>query len=58
MLADRPESAGAVLEVLDRVDPTQKSASRDSGANPLDRLARGVFVGRERELERATYCRG
>ena len=30
-----------------------KSASHsDSSANPLDRLARGVFVGRERELER------
>ena len=50
---DRPESASAVAEVLGRVDPTLKSASHsDSGTNPLDRLARGVFVGRESELER------
>ena len=49
--SDRPESAVAVLEVLDRVNPEARSA-RDSGANPLDRLARGVFVGREGELER------
>ena len=35
------------------MDPEARSASHsDSSANPLDRLARGVFVGRERELER------
>ena len=49
---DRPESAASVLEVLDRVDPAQGSATRDSQSNPLDRLRRGVFVGRERELDR------
>ena len=49
---DRPASASEVLESLSRVDPSAKSASRDSSANPLDRLARGVFVGREGELER------
>ena len=49
---DRPASATEVLEALARVDPSAKSASRDSSANPLDRLARGVFVGREGELER------
>jgi len=51
--ADRPASASEVLAALEAVDPNAKSASHsDSSANPLDRLARGVFVGRERELER------
>jgi eukaryotic-like serine/threonine-protein kinase len=48
---ERPESAAAVLSALERVDPAQKSASH-SESNVLDRLARGVFVGRERELDR------
>ena len=48
---DRPASAAEVLAVLDGIDPEARSAS-DSQANPLDRLARGVFVGREAELER------
>jgi hypothetical protein len=47
----RPESATEVLAALERVDPTQTSASH-SESNVLDRLARGVFVGREQELER------
>ena len=35
------------------VDPDARSASHSGAtANPLERLARGVFVGRERELER------
>ncbi len=51
--AERPSSATEVLEALERVDPEARSASHsDSSANPLDRLARGVFVGREHELER------
>ncbi|MEZ4552288.1 MAG: protein kinase [Dehalococcoidia bacterium] len=51
--ADRPASASEVLTALEAVDPGARSASHsDSSANPLDRLARGVFVGRERELER------
>lgn len=51
--ADRPARATEVLAALEAVDPNAKSASHsDSSANPLDRLARGVFVGRERELER------
>ncbi len=51
--ADRPASASEVLAALEAVDPQARSASHsDSSANPLDRLARGVFVGRERELER------
>ena len=49
----RPASAAEVLAVLERIDPGQPSRSHSSDtANPLDRLARGVFVGRERELER------
>jgi tetratricopeptide (TPR) repeat protein len=48
---ERPASAAEVLEVLDSIDPDARSAS-DSQLNPLDRLARGVFVGRESELER------
>ncbi|MCH8160602.1 MAG: protein kinase, partial [Chloroflexi bacterium] len=47
---DRPQSAAEVREALGRVDPTEKSASHEQG-NVLDRLARGVFVGREKELD-------
>jgi class 3 adenylate cyclase len=47
----RPQSAADALATIERVDPTQKSASH-SESNVLDRLARGVFVGREQELER------
>ncbi len=51
--AQRPASAAAVVASLEGIDTTQRSRSRsDSAANPLDRLARGVFVGREKELER------
>ncbi|MBI5948988.1 MAG: protein kinase [Chloroflexi bacterium] len=48
---DRLKSADAVLAALEKVDPAQKSASH-SDSNVLDRLARGVFVGRDRELEK------
>jgi tetratricopeptide (TPR) repeat protein len=48
---DRPASAAEVLAALEAVDPEARSAC-DSQLNPLDRLARGVFVGREAELER------
>ncbi len=48
---ERPASATEVLEALERIDPSQRSASH-SESNVLDRLARGVFVGREQELER------
>jgi hypothetical protein len=51
--SDRPASATEVRAALEAVDPEGRSVSHsDSGANPLDRLASGVFVGRERELER------
>jgi tetratricopeptide (TPR) repeat protein len=49
--AKRPSSAVEVLTALDHVDPAQKSASH-SDSNVLESLARGVFVGREKELER------
>ncbi|MCI0856932.1 MAG: protein kinase, partial [Chloroflexi bacterium] len=48
---ERPDGAAAVLEAIERVDPTEKSASH-SDSNVLDRLALGVFVGREKEMER------
>ncbi len=48
---ERPASAEEVLAMLERVDPAGKSASH-SDSNVLDRLALGVFVGRESELER------
>jgi len=49
--AKRPASAVEVLTALSHVDPAQKSASH-SDSNVLESLARGVFVGREKELER------
>ena len=51
--ADRPASAADVLAALEHVDADVASASHsDPQTNPLERLAGGVFVGRERELER------
>jgi class 3 adenylate cyclase len=49
--ADRFASADDVLAALEAVDPGQKAASH-SESNVLDRLALGVFVGREQELAR------
>ena len=50
---DRPESAAAVRQALAAVTPTTASAPASSASevNPLDRLAGGVFVGREREMD-------
>ena len=55
---DRPESASEVLGILERIDAAQEGG-QPAGANPLERLARGVFVGREQELEqlRAAFDR-
>src|SRR5262249_1445990 len=51
--SDRPESAAAVLARLEAIDPATPGVRHgDSGSNPLDRLAKGVFVGREPELDR------
>ena len=50
---DRPASAEVVLAALAQIDPAERSASHsEAGANPLARLAQGVFVGREQELSR------
>ena len=50
--SERPADAVEVITALEAVDPAGRSASHsDSGANPLDRLAGGVFVGRQDELE-------
>jgi class 3 adenylate cyclase len=48
---DRPASADAVQERLDGIDLAVPVAPAEH-ANPLERLARGVFVGREAELQR------
>jgi len=48
---ERPASAAEVAKALAKIDPEQKSATH-SDSNVLDRLARGVFVGREKELDR------
>jgi tetratricopeptide (TPR) repeat protein len=51
--SDRPESAASVLARLKAVDPATPGLRHgDSGSNPLERLAKGVFVGRDAELER------
>jgi predicted ATPase/class 3 adenylate cyclase len=50
---DRPESAKAVRDALAAIRSTVSvsTAREDSDPNPLDRLAGGVFVGREREMD-------
>ena len=52
---ERPESAEAVAEQLDALAANVKAGSRDgadlAGANPIDRIAGGVFVGREKETQ-------
>jgi tetratricopeptide (TPR) repeat protein len=51
--SDRPGSAAVVLARLQAIDPAAPGVRHgDSGSNPLDRLAKGVFVGREAELDR------
>ena len=51
---DRPESTAAVRQALAAITsakPASGERSVPEEANPLDRLAGGVFVGRERELD-------
>ncbi len=50
----RPAGAGVVRERLEDMirAPTLDRSGTTPGANPLDRLASGVFVGREAEVER------
>ena len=49
---ERPESAAAARRALSEVEvgPADDDADEPGDENPLDRLAGGVFVGREREL--------
>ncbi|MCB9485224.1 MAG: protein kinase [Thermoflexaceae bacterium] len=47
----RPADAAEVLALLEKVDPEERPAPRSEG-HVLERLARGVFVGREKELDR------
>lgn len=50
---ERPRSAEAVLGALERVDPTDRAVTHVGAAShPLDRLARGAYVGRAAELTR------
>ncbi|HET6867134.1 MAG TPA: AAA family ATPase [Solirubrobacteraceae bacterium] len=50
---DRPQSAGEVVGALEALAaPGRRRASTVNGAaNPLDRLATGVHVGREQEID-------
>ena len=57
--SERPESATDVLSALDAIDLTtnveQPTESADE-AHPLDSLAGGVFVGRQREMGELKAC--
>jgi class 3 adenylate cyclase len=48
---DRPASAAAVRTALTSISSRSTIAAPTEQANPLDRLAGGVFVGRESEIE-------
>jgi class 3 adenylate cyclase/tetratricopeptide (TPR) repeat protein len=51
---ERPESAAAMPEAMQAVMATASSVAErvvQEEANPLDRLAGGVFVGREKEMD-------
>jgi len=50
---ERPESAAALPEALSAVMTTAPSMAKQTAEemNPLDRLAGGVFVGREKEMD-------
>ncbi len=51
---ERPESAAAVEQALNAVVETAATVAErtvQEEANPLDRLAGGVFVGREKEMD-------
>ena len=51
---ERPEGAGSVRQALAAIAAPGAAAAREPHAgeqNPLDRLAGGVFVGREREMD-------
>ena len=51
---ERPESAAAIPEALQAIVDTASTTTpvaAESDANPLDRLAAGIFVGREKEMD-------
>jgi len=54
--SERPESASDVLAALDGLDLTATAESSAEEVQPLDSLAGGVFVGRQRELGELKAC--
>jgi class 3 adenylate cyclase len=51
---ERPESAAALPEALRAIvtsSSTTAPVAADSDVNPLDRLATGIFVGRDKEMD-------
>ncbi|MEO8457000.1 MAG: protein kinase, partial [Chloroflexota bacterium] len=51
---ERPDSAAAIPEALQALvasASTTTPVAADSDVNPLDRLATGIFVGREKEMD-------
>jgi class 3 adenylate cyclase len=52
--AERPESAAAIPEAMEAIMATASTVAErvvQEEVNPLDRLAGGVFVGREKEMD-------
>jgi serine/threonine protein kinase len=54
--SERPEAASDVLAALDGMDLTATAGSSVEEAQPLDSLAGGVFVGRQREMGELKAC--
>jgi predicted ATPase/class 3 adenylate cyclase len=51
---ERPENAAAIPQALQAIVDTASTTApvaADSDVNPLDRLATGIFVGREKEMD-------
>ncbi len=51
---ERPASAAAIPEALAAIvasSSTTAAAAQESDVNPLDRLATGIFVGRDKEMD-------
>jgi len=51
---ERPESAAAIPQALQAIVATASTTTpvaAESDVNPLDRLAAGIFVGREKEMD-------
>jgi class 3 adenylate cyclase len=52
--AERPQNAAAIPEALNAVMQSASAVAErmsEEAANPLDRLAGGIFVGREKEMD-------